>query len=101
MNLKIYNISAVILMSLSSGCAVNNFVSDDIDYYVSPLEYQQYDCKKIKLTQQECNSILVGKMSINNTRLLKTILEPKERHNSVLKGRLIALEKEYQRKNCQ
>jgi len=101
MNLRIYKVSVAIFMGLSSGCAVNNFVSDDIDYYVSPLEYRQYDCKKIKLTQQECNSILSGKLSVYNSHFLTPIQEPKERHNSVLKGHLTALEKEYLRKNCQ
>jgi len=100
MNLRTYKVSAIFLITSISGCAMNNFVSDDIDYYVSPLEYRQYDCKKIKLIQQEYNSILSGKLSIYNSNYLAPIQESKERHSSVLKGHLTALEKEYLRKKC-
>lgn len=100
MNLKIYK--AVLIYSIFSltGCSLNNFHTDNIEYYVSPIEYSEYDCNTITLAQEECIRVLKNKKSIHNYELIKYTPVPAGLYLNVINGHLNALQKEYKRKKC-
>lgn len=101
MNLKICKIILIYSGFSLTACSLNNFHSDKVEYYISPLEYSEYDCHKLILAQEECIRVLKGKKTIHNDELIKYTPVPAGLYLNVINGHLNALQKEFRRKNCE
>jgi len=102
MRLKIYRVSAIVMLDFLSGCSMTNYYSDDLSYYyVTPLLYSDLTCKEINLAKNEYNNEVEYGRSKGLTYIrLKYNVTSDDLYYKVLNGHLVALNKAADRVSC-